>query len=178
MQVWASKVWGHLPVVPGVNQPCAVTSWRVKIRVVWRAEWTVEVPQPFSTSGDVAVNLIAEVLRRKFYISTKKVWKSWQTKLNVFHKIWKTGIDFYLAVDAAVTTQAVRQAGVDAGVPGQAGELVQITGLEGEGWIHTQLLVWIVATLVHGVTAPPVWDALPIGAVELVHITAGCLRFT
>lgn len=39
---------------------------------------------------------------------------------------------FYLAVDAAVAAQTVGQAGVDPGVTGQAGELVQITGLEGE----------------------------------------------
>lgn len=84
----------------------------------------------------------------------------------------------YLTVDAAVAAQAVRQAGVDPGVAGQAGELVQVAGLEGKRRVHTQLFVRIVPALVHGVTAPPVWDALPIGAVELVHITAGRLRFT
>lgn len=79
----------------------------------------------------------------------------------------------YLAVDAAVAAQAVGQAGVDAGVAGQAGELVQAARLEGEGGVHAQLLVRVVAALVHGVAAPPVRDALPIGAVELVHVTAG-----
>lgn len=84
----------------------------------------------------------------------------------------------YLAVDAPIAAQAVWQAGVDAGVAGQAGKLVQAAGLEGEGRVHTQFLVRVVSALVHGVTAPPVWDALPIGAVELVYVTAGCLWFT
>lgn len=84
----------------------------------------------------------------------------------------------YLAVDAAVAAQAVRQAGVDPGVAGQAGELVQAAGLEGERRVHAQLLVRIVPALVHGVTAPPVRDALPIRAVELVHVAAGRLWFT
>lgn len=36
----------------------------------------------------------------------------------------------YLAVNAAVAAQAVGQTGVDAGVTGQAGELVQAARLE------------------------------------------------
>lgn len=88
------------------------------------------------------------------------------------------GVTPYLAVDAAVAAQAVRQAGVDPGVTGQAGELVKAAGLEGERRVHAQLLVRVVAALVHGVTAPPVGDALPVGAVELVHVAAGRLRFT
>ncbi len=47
----------------------------------------------------------------------------------------------YLAVDAAIAAQAVWQAGVDSGVAGQAGELVQAAGLERERRVHTQLLV-------------------------------------
>jgi len=47
----------------------------------------------------------------------------------------------YLAVDAAVAAQTVGQACVDSSVTGQAGELVQTAGLEGEWRIHTQLLV-------------------------------------
>lgn len=82
----------------------------------------------------------------------------------------------YLAVDAAVAAQAVGQAGVDAGVAGQAGELVQAAGLEGEGRVHAELLVRVIAALVHGVTAPPVRDTLPVRAVELIHVTAGRLR--
>lgn len=85
--------------------------------------------------------------------------------------------DGYLAVDAAVTAQAVWQAGVDARVAGQAGELVHVAGLEGERRVHTHFFVRIVAALVHGVTAPPVRNALPIGTMELVHITPGGLRF-
>lgn len=69
----------------------------------------------------------------------------------------------------------MRQAGVDAGVAGQAGELVHVAGLEGEGRVHAQLLVRVVPALVHGVAAPPVGDALPVGAVELVHVTPGGL---
>lgn len=84
----------------------------------------------------------------------------------------------YLAVDAPIAAQAVWQAGVDAGVAGQAGELVQAAGLEGERRVHTQLLVRVVPALVHGVTPPPVRDTLPIRAVELVYVTAGCLWFT
>lgn len=68
----------------------------------------------------------------------------------------------YLAVNAAVTPQAAGQTGVDPGVPGKAGELVQTAGLEGKRRLHTQILIRIVSTLVHGVTAPPVWDTLPI----------------
>lgn len=47
----------------------------------------------------------------------------------------------YLAVDAAIAAQAVRQAGVDSGIAGQAGKLVQAAGLEGERGVHTQLLI-------------------------------------
>lgn len=83
----------------------------------------------------------------------------------------------YLAVDAAVAAQAVWQAGVDTSVAGQAGELVEATGLEGEGRVDAQLLIRVVSTFVHGVAAPPVGDALPIGAVELIHVTAGGLGF-
>lgn len=83
----------------------------------------------------------------------------------------------YLAVDAAVTAQAVGQTGVDAGVPGQAGELVHVAGLEGERRVDAQFFIRIVAALVHGVTAPPVRNALPVGTVELVHITTRGLWF-
>ena len=52
----------YLAVVPGVDQPGAVTSWRVEVGVVWRAEGAVEVPQTFSTGGNVTVDLIPQVL--------------------------------------------------------------------------------------------------------------------
>lgn len=51
-------------MVSGVDQPGAVTSWRVEVGVVWRTEGTVEVPQPLSTRWNVAVDLITEVLKR------------------------------------------------------------------------------------------------------------------
>lgn len=85
--------------------------------------------------------------------------------------------DGYLAVDAAVTAQAVWQAGVDSRVAGQAGELVHVAGLEGERRVHTQFFIRIVAALVHEVTTPPVRNALPIRTMELVHITPGGLWF-
>lgn len=59
------EVRQYLPVVSGVDQPGAVTSWGVKVWVVWRAEGTVEVPQPFSTSGNITVDLVPEVLFNK-----------------------------------------------------------------------------------------------------------------
>jgi len=58
------EVRGYLPVVTGVNQPGAVTSRRVKIRVVWRVERTVEVPQPFPTGWNITVDLITKVLKK------------------------------------------------------------------------------------------------------------------
>lgn len=51
-------------MVPSVNQPGAVTSGGVEVGVVWRAEGAVEVPQPFSTSGNVTIDLIAQVLEQ------------------------------------------------------------------------------------------------------------------
>lgn len=128
-------VGDYLPVVAGVNQPCAVTSRRVKVGVVWRTEGTVEVPQPFSTGGNIAVDLIAEVLKTP----TREVQKL-QTETPgdmvpspltcCLHPTLYLFSQRYLTVDAAVTAQAVRQAGVDPGVTGQAGELVQAAGLE------------------------------------------------
>lgn len=53
----------YLPVVPGVNQPGAVTPWRVEVGVVRRAEGAVEVPQPFTARWNITVDLIAEVLK-------------------------------------------------------------------------------------------------------------------
>lgn len=52
----------YLPVVARVDQPGAVTSWRVKVGVVGRAEGAVEVPQPLPAGGDVAVDLVSQVL--------------------------------------------------------------------------------------------------------------------
>lgn len=54
-----------LPVVSGVNQPGAVTSWRVEVGVVWRSEGTVEVPQPFSTGGNLTVDLVSQILNKE-----------------------------------------------------------------------------------------------------------------
>ena len=80
----------------------------------------------------------------------------------------------YLAVDAAVALECVGQAGVDAGVAGQAGELVEGAGLEGEGGggRAAALLVRPVAALVHVVAAPALRHALPVGAVELARLAA------
>lgn len=52
----------YLPVISGVDQPGAVAARRVKVGIVRRAEGAVEVPQPFSARGNVAVDLVAEVL--------------------------------------------------------------------------------------------------------------------
>lgn len=69
------------------------------------------------------------------------------------------------------------QTGVDAGVAGQAGELVHVAGLEGERRVDAQLFIGVVAALVHGVATPPVRNALPVGTVELVHVTTRGLWF-
>lgn len=58
-----SGIRGYLSVVSSVNQPGAVTSWRVEIRIVWRAERTIEVPQQLATGGNITVYLIAKVLK-------------------------------------------------------------------------------------------------------------------
>lgn len=52
----------NLPVISGIDQPGAVTSRRVEVGVVWRTEGAIEVPQPFSTSGNVTVYLITKIL--------------------------------------------------------------------------------------------------------------------
>lgn len=60
--------------------------------------------------------------------------------------------------------------------------LVEGTGLEGECCrgvgLDAQLLVRVVTTLVHGVALPRLRDALPVGAVELVRVTADHGRFS
>ncbi len=86
-------------MVSSVNQPGAVTSWRVKVRVVWRAEGTVEVPEPFSTGGNITINLIAKVLEGK-KTTTKK-----QTETEQLHDVDKTT---YLIDPGEQSTEAYR----------------------------------------------------------------------
>lgn len=112
-------------MVSCVDQPGAVTSWRVEVWVVWRTEGAVEVPQPLSTRRKVTVNLITEVLEEN-KMSNPAGRRSDEVTIGVM----LLHVAIYLAINAAITAQAVRQAGVDPGVAGQAGKLIEAAGLK------------------------------------------------
>lgn len=60
----------YLPVVSCVDEPGAITTWRVEVGVVWRAKGAVEVSQPFPTNRNITVNLISEILGKKTSMTT------------------------------------------------------------------------------------------------------------